>query len=220
MIFLELQNEVKNRLSISAGNTFWTDDMIKQWVDKANIWACSYHPWPFTEGSKYIPSVAGQRYYDYPVDFRSDSLTRLTIADSNGIDVPYNLIRYDAFMNYLHNNPNGDDLLFTDYERKYFINPVPTVDGLTITVWGQQVPDPLVNDGDTSPFAEGAPDGEEAIIKKALQIAYSKNDIKKAAAMRDEAMFILDNLWKRISEGQARYKSKDTPFFEVPDFFK
>lgn len=220
MTFLESQNEVKNRLSISAGNPFWTDDMIKQWLNIANVWACAFRPWAFTEGAKKIPSVAGKRYYDYPISFRSDSLTRLSVADSSGNETWYQKVRYDDFMNYLQNNPDGTDKIFTDYRREYFINPVVDTDGLDISVWGQQVPDTLVNDDDITPFTEGAPEGEEAIIKKALAIALKKSNLTKAEEEEKEAILILQDLWSRISKNQASYHTKDTPFFNVPDYFK
>ena len=220
MTFLELQNELRTRLSASSNSTFWTTDMLKTWLNLANQWACAYKPWPFTEGAKYLSTVANQVYYDYPESFRSDSLTRLTVADSSGNPEVYTKIRYNDFMKYRQDNPDGTDQLFTDYNKEYFINPIPTTDGLEIVVWGQQVPDQLVNDGDTTPFASGNPEGEEAIIKRALMYAQQKaGRYDKAGIERDEATLVLKELWDTISKNQAGYQTKDRPFFKSQDFF-
>ena len=195
--------------------------MIKNWLNEANRWACNYKFWPFTEKAKYTTSRAGALYYDYPDSFRSDSIRLLQIEQEDGTMADYQKIRYEDFMKYIQENPNGTDKIFSDFRRQYFINPKVPVDGREICVWGQEKPALLVNDTDTTPFAEGDEAGEEAIIKRALMIALQKaGNYQQAAVERDEAKLILEELWARISEEQAGYQSKDRPFFDVHDFFK
>jgi len=220
MTFKELQEELQNRLSISSSNTFWTNNMLKFWINQANKWACGAHKWPFTEGAKVTYSQAGARYYDYPIEFRSDSVSRLEVKQADGTIKVYRKVRYPDFMNYINTEKNPVDTIFTDYRRWIFINPVINEDGREISVWGQLKPVELVNDGDESPFAEGDENGEEAIIKYALKLALQKGGLYQEATIQgNEATLILAECWSRVQKEQASYQSKDTPFFEVPNFF-
>jgi len=221
MTFKELQDEVIARLSINTTNEFWTVDMIKNWLNQANRWACTYKFWPFTEKAKYTLSRANALYYDYPESFRSDSIRLLQIEQDDGTMADYQKVRYEDFMKYILDNPDGTDKIFSDFKRQFFINPKVPVDGKQICVWGQEKPALLVNDNDTTPFSEGDEAGEEAIIKRAVMIALQKaRRYQEAAVERDEARLILEDCWARIQEEQAGYQSKDRSFFETPDYFK
>lgn len=223
MIFQEMQNELQARLSISSVNTFWTADMIKSWLNQANRWACMYKKWPFTEGVKYIESIANQEYYSYPSEensvtetsFRTDTISRLEVDDES-----YDKVRYNAFKKIVEEDTAKEKRVFTDYKRFYFIHPIIETSGKIITIWGQEKPKKLVDYSDITPFAEGEEMGEEAIIKKALSIALQKaRKYTEAAVQRDEAKLLLEEIWTRIQEEQASYKSKDVQFFDVPKLF-
>lgn len=221
MQFSELQEELQARLSIATTNTFWTPTMLKAWLNQANKWACAYKPWPFTEKAVYTTSRANALYYDYPPKFRSDSIRILTIDQGDGTVAEYKKVRYEDFMRYIRDYPSGTDKIFSDFRRQYFINPKITVNGREICLWGQEKPDTLINDTDTTPFAKGDEVGEEAIIKRALSIALQKaRKYQEAGIQRDEAKLILEEYWTRIQEEQAGYITKDKPFFNVPDYFK
>jgi len=219
MTFLELQTELQNRLSVTTTNTFWTSTMIKDWLNQANKWACTYRKWPFTEGAVYVNSRANALYYDYPPEFRSDSISRLEIESAEGKMEEYKKIRYQDFMKYIRENPDGEDKIFSDHQRFYFINPKVPVSGREINLWGQKKPKKLVADSDITPFAEGEEAGEEAIIKKALSIALKKGKKYTEARIEEtEAKDILNEIWERVKEEQASYQTKDTPLFDVPRF--
>lgn len=220
MQFSELITELQNRLSINVSNTFWTLDMLKSWLNEANRYCCLFRHWPFTEKALYTFSRADAFYYDFPKEFRSDSIRRLEVEQDDGQMKAYKKIRYEDFMNYIENEPNGTDKIFSDHQRFYFINPKISVSGKQICIWGQEKPAELVNDNDETPFAQGDEAGEEAIIKRALMIALQKaRKYKEAAVEREEANIILEQIWQRISEEQSLYQNKDAPFFDVPRFF-
>lgn len=220
MNFSELKNELRNRLSIAIGNTFWTDAMLADWLNQANRWACNYKKWPFTEEAVYTASRANALYYDYPSNFKSDSISRLEIENAEGKMEEYKKIAYQDFMKYITNNPEGKDKIFSDYKRFYFINPKVPVDGREITLWGQERPEKLVADTDKTPFAEGEEAGEEAIIKRALMIALQKaKKYSEASVEREESKEILEQIYMRILEEQVTYQRKDCPFFNVSRLF-
>lgn len=221
MTFSELKTELNNRLSITATNTFWTQAMLENWLNQANYWACTYKHWPFTEKAKTTTTKVQTDFdydvYDYPSDFRSDSIRRLEIKQSDGTIKKYQKVRYEDFLNYVEDE--GDDYIFSDFRRRIFIYPKVKTAGLEISIWGQEKPEKMINDSDKTPFAEGDEAGEEAIIKRALMIALQKaKKYQEAAIEREEAKIILEELWARIQEEQITYQSKDNPFFDVPNF--
>ena len=219
MTFLELQTELQNRLSIATTNTFWTTAMIKSWLNQAYRWTCNYKKWPFTEEAKKTTTVKDQYYYDYPVEFKADSISRLTVVDANGDEKSYKKIRFQDFLNHKEKHPDSEDKLFSDYRRQYFISPTPDVTDREITVWGQIKPNKLVNDSDITLFAEGEEMGEEAIIKRALMVALQKaKKYSEAAIEREESRLILEEIFARIQEEQASYRGKDNPLFDIPRF--
>jgi hypothetical protein len=222
MNYEELKTELRNRLSIATGNTFWTDTMLGSWINQANKWACNYKRWPFTEKAKYTTSRADALYYDYPPEFKSDSISRLEIEQDDGTMEGYKKVTYLAFMKYIRDEPDGTDKIFSDFRRQYFINPVVKVNGKEICIWGQEKPTKLVNSSDETPFAEGEEAGEEAIIKKALSIALRKGKtaslVQQSQIEGGEAKEILEQIWARISEEQASYQTKEAPLFDIPRF--
>ena len=122
MQFSELQTELQARLSVASSNTFWTPAMIKVWLNEANKWACNYKKWPFTEKAVYTSSKANAFYYDYPLEFKSDSISRLEIEKSDGKMKEYKKVRYQDFMKYIRDNPDGEDLIFSHiHHQQYFL---------------------------------------------------------------------------------------------------
>ena len=214
MKFIDLQKEVKRRLSIFQDNTFYTEEMIKNWINIANKWACAYKPWPFTEKAKYTLSVANQEEYDYPEEFMSDSIRILKVDGEI-----YEKVRYEDYFR-LKNDIFFKDKIFTDFNRIIFIYPVISVSGKEILIFGQEMPRDLINDTDETPFAYNEEEGEEAIIKYALKIALQRGGFYDRATIEgEEARLILENIWGRISGEQSTYLSKSSQYFKDIQFF-
>lgn len=215
MTYKEIQDEVLARLAVTTTSTFFTLEQIKNWINQAIRWACLYKKWPFTEGAKCCSSRAGRKYYDYPPEFRSDSIRRLEVDGE-----VYKKVSFSAFQKIVREDTAEEEKVFSDYMRFYFIWPVIKENGKIISVWGQQKPQKLEKDGDTTPFHSGEETGDEAIIKKTLSIALAKaKKYNEAAVEREEAKMLLEEIWARIQEEQAAYQSKDVQYFDVPKFF-
>lgn len=228
MTYIELQNALKDDLSSTVVSTFWTPTMLEGWINRGVIWATNFRPWPFTEKAEYTKSRANARYYDYPDDtadgpsaFKSDSIRLCQIEQDDGTMAEYTKLRYNDFMKYLEDNPTGTDKVFSDYRRRYFINPVVTVSDRNISVWGQEKAKELVADTDETAFSEGEETGDQAIILYAKSIALKKaRRYNEATAEITEATNLLLEIWKRIQEEQSQYRTKSNALFNVPNFFK
>lgn len=216
MTFQNLQTELRNRLTAQAGHTFFSDTMIASWINLAHKWAAGLHKWPMLKKVKTTTTTAGQEYYDYPSTFKTGSIGKLQV---NGDE--YLKRSLAAYRKHKEDNPNDTSTkIFTNYNRYYFICPTPTVSGLTIDVWGLDMPATMTASGDVSIFGDSEPEGDEAIIKKALSIALAKARQKKEAQIEEqEAIGLLGNVWRRLREDEADEQSDNIPFFNVPDFF-
>ena len=227
-----MQTALINELSTITTSTFWTQTMIKNWINRGVIWAVNFKPWPFTERSEYTKSRANAEYYDYPLDtpdgppaFKSDSIRLCQVEQDDGTMATYQKTNYIDFMKYLEGTANGDndgtDKIFSDFRRRYFINPIITVSGRKIIIWGQEKAKELSADTDETPFAEGEETGDQAIILYAKNLALKKaRRYNDATAELNEAIRLLIEIWTRISDEQAQYQTKSNALFNVPNFFK
>lgn len=226
MIFSEGQKELCRKLNLDyddvvAGlNELFKLDDIKAWINLAIQRAWDYARWIFSEEAKFTTATESE-YYDYPDDFISDSIFILKVDGKS-----YDKKRFENYQKYLEDNPNGEDLVFSDYRRSYFINPNTFSAGKKIEIWGKKRATKLTGDDDLLPFSPDTDDeensGNEAIIRIAYSIALAsdkKKDPVRSAKEETSAYQMLEIIAKREREEQAQYQTKDRPFFDVPRFF-
>ncbi len=214
--FQQLQDELKARLMVAASSTLFTPTRIAQLIQNAYIWAAGQFNWPQLEKAMLTNTFAGYFYYDYPLRFRNDSLTRLTVND-----LKYKLIAFDDWLDFKEENPNSTERFFADYARQYFIFPTPTADGdKNISIWGIEEATGLLQPGDETIFSRSDDRGNEATVKKAFSVGIKRIDAKLAQAEEAEAVILLTNSYADYIKKQQKYQRKDHPFLEVPDFFK
>lgn len=215
--FLELQQEVQSDLTIGSESSLFPLATVKRAINRAYIKAGGLFLWPETEDAKKTSTVADQEYYDYPTNWRPDSIWKLVV---NGQDYGDPL----AFKDYLYEKendiPSGESYLWSSQWRRYFIYPTPTTDGdFNISVWGQKTVDALSSDSDLTIWSYSMPECNEAIILEAAAILKSKGEEEKAGEFRStEAKQILIVAWGKIRQNQAKYM-KTLPFFDVTDMF-
>ena len=215
--FLELQTEVQSDLTIGSESSLFPLATVKRAINRAYIKAGGLFLWPETEDAKKTSSVASQEYYDYPNNWRPDSIWKL-VVDNQDYGDPL------AFKDYLYEKendiPSGESYLWSSQWRRYFIYPTPATDGdFNISVWGQKTVDALSSDSDTTIWSYSMPECNEAIILEAAAILKSKGEEEKAGEFRStEAKQILIVAWGKIRQNQAKYM-KTLPFFDVTDMF-
>jgi len=197
MTFSDLQTELRNRLTAQAGHTFYSDTMIASWINQSHKWAAGLHKWPMLKKAKTTTTTANQEYYDYPSTFKTGSISKLQV---NGDE--YSKRSLAAYRKFKEDYPDDTSTkIFTNYNRYYFVHPTPTQDSLNIDVWGLDMPATMTQNTDPSIFGDSEPEGDEAIVKKALSIALAKGKQKKEAqAEEQEAIGLLGNVWKRLRE--------------------
>ncbi len=216
-LFSELISAVQSDLTVDSTSSLFPLTTIKLALNRAYIKSGGLFRWPETEDAKKTSTQANQDYYDYPETWRPDTIWKLTV-DGNDYGDPL------AFKDFLYETENdipcGEDYLWANQWRRFFIYPTPTVAGSNnIVVWGQMVVESLVEDDDITIWSYSMPECNEAVVLEAVAILKVKGEDDKSAEFRSaEAKGILAMAWSKIKQEQAKYE-KTTPFLDIPDYY-
>jgi len=220
--FQDIYQAVQKDLNILDETPLFPLATVKIAVNRAYAKASALFRWAGTEDAKYTSTQANQEYYDYPTDFRDNSVFRVEIdGEQYGEDPDGSPMRFEDYLIWRADDANdgSTEKKWANQKRRIFVYPVPTTSTSTITIWGQSVPDALSADGDTTIFSYSMPEGNEALELEAVAILKAQGEEEKAGEFRSaEAKQILIVAWNKIREEQAKYQ-KTQPFFDVPDYF-
>lgn len=220
-LFSELITAVQSDLTIGDESSLFPLDNVKSAINRSYRKAGGLFLWPETEDAKKTSSVDGQDYYDYPQNWRADSMWKLKVDGVRYGEKPDGSpLTFPDFLNFKEDNPNSTEKKWSTQWRRYFITPTPSSDGSNnICIWGQKVVEKMVENDDTTIFSYALPEGNEAIVLEAVAILKSKGEEEDKGQFRSaEAKQILIVAWGKIRANQAKYE-KIEPFFDVPDFF-
>ena len=223
---LQIRQAIQDDLTVGSESTLFSPTLIDRAINRAYRKVSSLFAWPELMDAKKTSTQANQEYYDYPQNWRSNSIWKLTILDSNNNDDRYgeepdgSPLSFDDYLNWKEDNPEATDKKWANQWRRFFIWPVPTTQGNNnIHVWGIKVPSSLSADGDTTIFSYSTPECNEAIELEALAILKSKGEDDKSAQFKSiEAKQIAATAWNKIKVENAKYE-KEMPFLDVPDFY-
>ena len=205
----DINREIMVRLGSDTTEGYYTDSLLELWADQSHRWAASYKRWPFTEGKVTTTFVSSPEAKAYPEGWRSDSIRILQI----GSDVNYRLqkLNFEDYQLFREENSSSSDRVFSDFAGEYYINPNVDLSGST-TLWGQYTPATLSSD---TVFTGREEEGNEAIIQKMLSYAAMRDKrLNDAITFGQSAMLVLDNVWKRITDEQYAYQTKNRGMFE------
>ena len=216
MNFGDHKNALRDDLSISSGDSFYSDTAIERFIQRALDWYAGLHFWEETKFAYERPITSSEvsdeaNYFDYPDDFYTDSIYRIDDDEGN----EYDKKNWEDYLRFLNDNDvTDDDYIFSSHDRQFFINPTPT-STITLSLWGHKKPDTLSNDSDTHPFSDD-PDACEIINLYALGLAlrkargsYYSKGLKLIERAREEA----DVKWKKQQAQRAEYQSIDNQMF-------
>jgi len=229
--FSDIVQAIQDDLTIGEESTLYNPTLIKRAINRAYRKAAGLFPFPELQDAKKTVTQASQEYYDYPSNWRSNSIWKLSITNSDlederyGEDPDGSPLSFDDYLNWKEDYPDSTDKKWANQWRRFFVWPVPTALGSlstgirVITVWGIKVASDLSSDSDTTIFSSSMPEGNEAIELEAMAILKAKGEDDKSAEFKSaEAKQILITAWTKLAKEQAKYE-KNQPFFYVPDFF-
>lgn len=221
-LFSELQTTVQNDLNVGDESTLFPLTTIKLAINRAYLRCGAAYRWPQTEDALKTVSVANQEYYDYPENWRPNSIRKLSV---DGVDYGDPLLFKDYEYEREQDNPSGLLRYWANQWTRYFIYPTPTVNDLVIEIWGQKTVTQLVGNSDVTIFSYAMPECNDAIVLEAEYILKMKSEnlketmVPRLGDLRNaDAMAILTTAWNKYRQDLNK-SEKTQPFFEVPDLF-
>jgi len=216
-LFSELIAAVYSDLTANSESTLFPETTVKLALNRSYLKCSGLFRWPETEDAKKTSTQSGIDYYDYPQNWRPDSVWKLEIDNVDyGDPLSFKDFKYELD----NDRPSGKEKLWTSQWRRYFVYPVPTTAGdYNISVWGQRIVDTLTNDADVTIWSYSMPECNEAVVLEAVAILKGKGLDDKGGQFRSaEAKQILAIAWGKIRQDQAKYQ-RTQPMFNTPDFF-
>ena len=211
-------------LSKTSTDTFHTTAILNRYINRAIQWVGNSKNWQQTQkAEKQTITLAGDEtdeYWNYPENFKSDSIYRVALGDSIATEEHYQLLIWEDYLNRKEDTPDQSVKVASDHRRQIFIYPIPTTDGQILSVWGHEMPDTLVNDADEHPFT-GEQLLEEAINRYAMGLALRKMRGTYRAEgdkMMAEASALLESAWKEQRQRQASRKVLHAEAWEHTNF--
>jgi len=219
-LFSQLIAAVKSDLTISGNSALYNPTAVKLAINRAYRKSGALFLWPETRSAKKTTTQANIDYYDYPQNWRSDSIWKLRInLERYGEDPDGSPMTFEDYLNWKEDYPDSTDKKWSNQNRRYFVSPMPTTAGLVICIWGYENVEELVNNSDVTIFSYSTLEGNEAIVLEAVAILKSKGEDEKRGEFRSlEAKQILIGAWDKIKKFQSKYE-KTAPFLDVPDYF-
>lgn len=214
---------VQSDLNVNDTSPLFPLATVKSAVNRAYIKSAGLFRWPGTDDAKKTSTQSNLEYYDYPSNFRDNSIWRIEVDGSQyGEEPDGSPMRFEDYLVWKANddNTNSTEKKWANQKRRYFIYPVPTTAGTyNISVWGQKIVEEMTNNTDYTIFSYSTPECNEAIVLEAEAILRSKGEEDKASDFKStQAKGILVVAWDKIKKESAKY-AKDLPFFEVNDMF-
>ena len=211
----DLENELIARLEVSDNSSLFPSTRITSLIKDAYIWATQLFYWHDLVRARCTSTSAGYEYYDYPENFRSESIIRMEVDDKE-----YLRKNFEDYQAYKKANPGTNKKMFASFGRQFFINPTPTVTGdNNIVIWGAIQADALESSTSVSIFSYNKEEANEAVIKKAMSVALARSDAAQAKQELGDAVVILTKIAQDESANTQRNARLDHAMFNVPNFF-
>jgi len=221
----EMREAVQSDLTVGAESSLLDPTTIDLALNRGYTKIGSMFKWNETRDALKTSAKENREYYDYPNVWRPDTIWKLTIDD---LDYGDPLTFKDYMYEKENNFPSGLTKLWTNYGKRYFVYPIPTVEGSNnIKIWGYRFVEKMTEDTDITIFSYSMPEINEAIVLEAGAILKNKAELQQAKRsgivvgsdlLSQEARSIVVTTWTKITQEQSKLK-RTTPQFIVPDYF-
>ena len=211
----EMETELVAQLQVAANSSRYPSTRITTLIQNAYKWATNLFIWTDLVKAKTTDTGASQEYYDYPEEFRSNTIVRLEIDGD-----PYERKNFEDFLDYKENNSTTTKKMFANYGRLFFVNPIPSAIGTdNICAWGAIQADALSSAASETIFTDNNPEGNEAVVQRALGVALKRIDKDQSLLEIQEAVATLAKLHSDEIKATQRDKRLDHPSMNVPNMY-
>jgi hypothetical protein len=211
----DLEAELLSRLQVASNSTLYPASRITSLIQNAYMWATQFVIWHDLVRAVCSHTVENQEYYDYPANFRSESVIRMEVDN-----LEYRRKNYEDYLAFKRENPNSTKRMFASFGRQFFISPIPTVTGSeNLTVWGAIQADPLTSNTSVPIFSYNKEEANEAVIKKAFSVAVLRSDAGLSQSEEASSIIILSKLSSDENKNTQRNQRLEHPMFDIPDYY-
>ena|SRR3990167_2602310 len=215
----ELEAELLLQLQAASNSSLFPASRLTSLIQNSYKTATTLFKWLALARAKTTDTVAkgatdDDSYYDYPDEFRANTIFRVEIDDKE-----YNRKSFESFRDYRNRNPNSSKRIFANYQRFLFVSPDTSTGTDNMDIWGIIQAPALSTSGTETIFSGNADEGNLAVVALAVALGLQKIDPKFAEKKRNEGLLTLGKLNSDEWAEYARDQQLDTPLFEVPDFF-
>jgi len=214
----ELRQALQDDLSVEATDVFYTETILNRFINRAHRTLANLYPWQEVQKAKKRSTQAGQEYYDYWDDIRTDSVFLLKVDGKE-----HKKINFRELERLKESNPNSTDRYYSDFGRRLFIFPVPTTDGTdNVHAWGHETPGEMTDDTDKHIFYN------QNVLSEALYM-YSNglalmkgrgSHYDRGKALISDAIAMSRNEWTSQQLRQSEYKNTETTAWEHLDIMQ
>lgn len=200
--FADIQSDVVRKLGISTTSAYYTDTILNDWIKQAHRWATSFKKWPFTEG-RVSTTYTGSEELSFE-GYKAESFRMLLIGGKR-----YQKMNYEDYLILKEEDAASTEKVYSDYGRLLIVNAGAGGSG-TLTAYGQYAPVDIDATDATAVtvFSSGDEEGNEAIVEKVLEFAYSRDQKPQDALIHlQKANAILESLWKKCEDEQYAYQT-------------
>lgn len=229
MTFLEAKQELARKLDIDyadiANNDVFSDADLGGYINTACFLAWDFTSWDFAEHSKTATLLTAditRGYVSYPTDIQPSSIYYFAIDGKE-----YHKKNFNGYKRYFQTNATAQDRYWAEFKRLIFFNTNIAQEGMSIDIYGKRNFQELSADADLLPFSPDTDSqsfsGNSGVVILAYAQALSsekKMNATQGAVEEKRAYGIFGVLKSQLDLGRATEQPKETPMFEVPDFFR
>lgn len=222
--FLEMQTALQEDLTVTTASTLFPLTVQKRALNRSYIKSAGLYRWPMLNDARKTSSVVNGEYYDFPTDWRPNSMWRLEIdGEVYGETPDGSPMRYEDFLDWLADpaNANSTEKKWAVQWKRFFVYPTTTsVGNNNISIWGQENVEALSADSDTTIFSYDLPECNEAIVLEAKAMLKKKSEnVNTGQMFSGEALALLTTAFNKIRQENSKME-KTRSSFQVPDFFR
>lgn len=215
----DMETELQRQLQSASNSTLFPSARLTELIQNAYLSATTLFKWLALARAKTTSTTTigvndDVCYYDYPSEFRTNTIFRIQIDGKE-----YNRKSFESFLDYRNRNINSTKRIFANYQRFFFISPNTEAGSNNLDAWGIIQAPALSEASSETIFSGNADEGNMAVVSLALSVAVKKIDPKLSEREKADALGTLLKLNTDEWAEYARDQQLDNPMFEVPDFF-
>ena len=217
----EMRTALMSDLNVSSNSSLYPTATLTLALNRAYRKVGGMFKWSALEDALTTSTAVSQEYYEYPDNWKQNSVWRVLIDDNLYGEKPDGSpMIFADYLIWKEENENSTLKKWANQWKRIFVYPTPTTAGSNnITLYGFKNVSTLSLDADTTIFSNSMIECNEGIVLEAGSILKRKGEDSPASRILNaEARNIWTSAYDTIKTEQSKYE-KIQPMFNVPDYY-